>query len=150
MDTPQGRILAIDRSVSPPRATVEVLTEVRCARCMAGKGCGAALLGAGQRRRRFSVLLDDRAALGEGDRVAVELAPENVLHAAVLVYGWPLGGAVAGAAVAYLYGAGDAGAALSALAGIAAGVALARARLARSECLRRFTPVVTARLGDPR
>ena len=150
MDTPEGRILSIDRSASPPRATVEVLTAIECARCAAGKGCGAALLGSGQRRRRISVLLGDNPELGVGDRVAVELAPENVLHAAVLVYGWPLGGAIAGAAAAYVYGAGDAGAALFALAGMAAGAALGRARVRRSECLRRFTPVVTARLRDTR
>ncbi len=148
MDSPHGRILAIDNTVVPPTAIVEVLTPVACPRCEAGRGCGAAVLGGGDRRREVAAVLAHRVEVSEGDRVVIELAPRNVLRAAAIVYGLPLCGAVAGAALAYIAGTGDAGAALMALAGAAAGIVLGRRQLRRAECLRQFTPHVTARLGD--
>jgi len=147
MDNPQGRILSIHRDKTPPHAVVEVAASLRCARCAAGKGCGAGLLGGDDRQRRVDALITQDLDLVEGDQVAIEMAPDNLLRASLIVYGLPLLGAVTGAAGAWLSGAGDLGAAMTALAGVGVGIVAGRLRLQGSRCLRTFTPVVTARIG---
>ncbi len=147
METPEGRILSVRTSDSPPHAVVEVSASVNCARCAAGKGCGAGILGTDETSRRVDALIADGLDLSEGDRVLIELAPRNLLRAALIVYGLPLLGAVAGAATAWLSGTGDLGAALAALAGIGVGILAGRLRLQRTGCLRTFTPTITARLA---
>lgn len=147
MDSPRGRILSIERNIAPPRAVVEVARSLGCARCAAGKGCGAGLPGAGSQPRRVEALLAAGLDLNEGDEVCIELAPHNVLRAAVIVYGLPLGGAITGAAAAYLAGAGDLGAAVAALVGLAAGLTVGRHRLRQAACLKNFTPVITGRVA---
>jgi positive regulator of sigma E activity len=77
----------------------------------------------------------------------IELAPNNLLRASLIVYGLPLFGALAGAAGAWLSGAGDLGAAISALAGAGVGILAGRLRLQRTGCLRAFTPVVTGHIA---
>jgi len=77
--------------------------------------------------------------------VSIELAPRQLLNAALIVYGMPLVGALAGATVAYSLGLGELHAAIAGLAGIAMGVVLARRRVARDQC--QFTPTIVARLG---
>lgn len=147
MDNPQGRILSIHRDKTPPHAVVEVAASLRCARCAAGKGCGAGLLGGDDRPRRVDALITQDLDLVEGDQVAIELAPDNLLRASLIVYGLPLLGAVTGAAGAWLSGAGDLGAAVTALVGVGVGIVAGRLRLQRTGCLRTFTPVVTARIA---
>lgn len=147
MDKPEGRILSVHLDDTPPHVVVEVAASVRCARCASGKGCGAGLLGGDQRPRRVDALIARHLVLDEGDHVIVELAPNNLLRASALVYGLPLLGAVLGAGGAWLSGAGDLGAALAALAGAGAGMLIGRLRLQNNECLRAFTPVVTARIA---
>ncbi len=85
--------------------------------------------------------------MSEGDLVELSLPPDNLLRAAVLVYGLPLAGAIGGAALAYGSGLGDAGAALLALAGVAVGLAAGRMRLRREACLRHFVPTIGKRLS---
>lgn len=75
-----------------------------------------------------------------GDRVELRLAPENLLRAALIVYGLPMMGAVAGVAAAYAANLGDAAAAAFALAGLGCGLLVGRRRLQRSTTLCRFTP----------
>ena len=75
----------------------------------------------------------------------IELAPGNVLRAALLVYGLPLAGAAAGAAAAYAFALGDAGAAATALVGLAAGAMAGRRRLRDDACAARFTPTLSRR-----
>ena len=119
MDSPRGRILSIERDGAPPRAVVEVARSLGCARCAAGKGCGAGLPGAGSQLRRVEALLAAGLELNEGDEVCIELAPHNVLRAAV-----------------------------AALVGLAAGLAVGRRRLSRAVCLKHFTPVITGRVAS--
>ncbi len=144
MDHPGGRIIRIEDIGGAQHAEVEVSAAFACPRCAAGKGCGAGLWAAGQSR-----LL--RASVGPGvdvevgDSVCIELAPRDLLLAAWLVYGLPLATAVAGAALAYAAGSGDAAAALAAVAGLAAGVLHARRRVGTDACLRRFTPRIVAK-----
>lgn len=147
MDNPQGRILSIHRDDTPPHAVVEVAASIRCARCAAGKGCGAGIFGGDDKLRRVEALIAIDLDVGEGDQVAIELAPNNLLRASFIVYGLPLLGAVAGASGAWLSGLGDLGAAIAALAGGGVGVLTGRRSLQRTGCLRTFTPVVTARIA---
>lgn len=147
MEGPRGRVLSLHRETEPARALVEIRAALRCARCAAGKGCGAGALGGDGKLQRVDALIAGGVDVSEGDEVRVELAPNNVLAAASIVYGLPLAGAVTGAGVAWGWGAGDAWAVLAACAGAAVGIAVGRLRLRRADCLRRFTPVVTARLA---
>ena len=146
MQHPEGQVLSLDASSDPAHAIVEVAAAFRCERCASGKGCGAGLLAGEAAPRRVEALVARQLELRVGDRVRLELAGESVLRAAGLVYGLPLGGALAGAGLAWWSGAGDAGAALAALAGGLAGIATGRRRLRREACLRQFRPLVTARL----
>jgi sigma-E factor negative regulatory protein RseC len=147
MENPRGRIIAVERSVAAPYALVEVEAIVHCARCREGRGCGAGLLGSSAGNRRVTALIGEGLAVDEGDEVRIELAPSNLLQASLVVYGAPLVGAVVAAALAYLSGLGDLPASLAALAGIIGGLLVARRRLQKSGCLRRFTPTVVERLA---
>lgn len=145
MDSPAGRVLTIHDDSSPRHAEVEVMSAPRCARCASGRGCGAGLVGEDGRLRRVDALIPPGCEIAVGDEVCIELAPDSVLGAALIVYGLPLAGAIVGAGAAYLAGLGDAGAAVIALAGLASGALLGRARVRRDRCLSRFTPTIVAR-----
>ncbi|NNL62436.1 MAG: SoxR reducing system RseC family protein [Woeseiaceae bacterium] len=147
MDSPQGRILSIHDDREPVCAVVEITAPLRCARCAAGKGCGAGIAGPDGGPRKIEVRLAPGLELRAGDRVRVDVAPADILGASLIVYGLPLAGAVLGAGAAYLANAGDLGAALAALAGIGAGMLVARGRLRRTACPHRFTPIATSRIA---
>jgi sigma-E factor negative regulatory protein RseC len=148
MDLPEGRILSIDTTTRPSCAVIEVTSAIQCARCAAGKGCGAGIVAGSGRRRRIDAVLAANLTVQAGDLVTVEMAPDNLLRAATIVYGLPLSGALVGAAGAYLAGFGEPGAAFAVLAGIAAGALVGRLRLRQTACLRRFVPTVTARARE--
>ena len=149
MDTPRGRVLSVHDGAAHRHALVEVDASLRCARCAAGKGCGAGLLGGDGRLRQVDALIQPGVRVHEGDEVRIELAPDSLLRAAWIVYGMPLVGALVGAGIAWAAGANDLGAAGAALGGIIVGVLSGRASLRRASCLQRFTPTVTARLAGP-
>ncbi len=140
MQTQQGTVIALEAGAAGRRALVEVDIAAICPRCAAGKGCGAGL--GMLRSRRVEALVPAGADIDAGDVVNITLAPNNVLRAAVIVYGWPLAAAAAAAALAYLAALGDAGAAVAAISGLGAGIWLAKRRL--RGCLRDFTPQVIA------
>lgn len=147
MNNPKGKIVALVREDSGIRAVVEVDPQVVCPRCAAGRGCGAGLFSGEQQARRVEAWISPGLDIDEGDVVRIELAPQNVLRAALIVYGLPLSGAAIAAGIAYLYGLGDAGAAALAIAGLIAGIVTARHQLARRACLAQFTPTVTERVA---
>ena len=122
-------------------ALVDVDVSQACPRCASGKGCGAGIFSAGTPTRRVEASVPISAALEIGDTVGLALAPQRVLLAACTIYGVPLLGAAAGVTVAYAFGFGDSGAAVSALAGLAAGLGVARWRLSE-RCIDEFTPRV--------
>lgn len=86
--------------------------------------------------------------LAEGDLVEIALAPNNLLRAALIVYGLPLLGAVVAATLAYTWTLGDASAAGAALLGLTVGIVLGRWRLRQEACLRHFVPSIEKRLGE--
>jgi sigma-E factor negative regulatory protein RseC len=145
MTDPQGTIIEIIRDNRGVRAIVAVEAALVCARCASGRGCGAGIFAARQGVRRLDVALQEGGDFAEGDAVSIELAPGNVLRAALLVYGLPLAGAAAGAAAAYAFALGDAGAAATALVGLAAGAMAGRRRLRDDACAARFTPTLSRR-----
>ena len=143
MKDPQGTIVAIVRDSGGTRALVDVAAEAVCARCAAGRGCGAGILSRGPGNRCLEVPVDDDVELAAGDVVSISLAHGNVLRAALFVYGLPLAGAAAAALLAYLLDLGDGGAAALALGGLLAGAMISRYRLRAGSCLARFTPIIS-------
>jgi len=79
--------------------------------------------------------------------VSIQLAPKNLLRAALIVYGLPLTGAIGASAAAYVLGASDPAAVAMALVGAGLGLLIGRLRLRQARCLRDFTPTVTERLA---
>ena len=146
MDNPRGRVITVTGFEPVPHALVEVDASVSCARCAEGRGCGAGLLGRSSGSRRVDARIASGLTVREGDEVRIELAPSNLLQAAMIVYGLPLAGAVLGAGLAYLAGLGELYAAMAALGGILAGLMVARLRLQKASCLQQFTPTVVERL----
>ncbi len=90
----------------------------------------------------FSASLD----LAEGDNVEIALTPNNLLQAALIVYGLPMLGAVAAAGFAYVMALGDAAAASAAIVGLLSGLVVSRWRLQHAACLGNFVPRVAKRL----
>ena len=146
MKDPQGTIVEIVRDSRGVTAIVEVEADTVCARCASGRGCGAGIFAARSGTRRLDIAIDEDLRLSEGDVVGIQLAPRNVLAAALIVYGLPLTGAAAAAALAFVFSLGDAAAAALALGGLATGALIGRRRLRHDSCLARFTPTVARRV----
>ena len=147
MASPQGRILSIYPDTDPPCVAVEIAAAPICPRCASGKGCGAGIFSGDEKPRSIDAFLAQGLAVREGDRVSIELAPDNLLRAALLVYGLPLTGAIIASAAAWLLGADDLIAAAMAVLGTGVGMTTGRMRLRKTRCLRNFVPMVTARLS---
>ncbi|NIA28161.1 MAG: hypothetical protein GWP02_08900 [Desulfobulbaceae bacterium] len=129
-------------------AIVDIKLAASCPRCASGKGCGAGIFTAGTGPTQpVEASVRTGLDISEGDVVEISLAPDNLLQAAIIVYGLPMLGAIAGAAWAYGFSSGDAAAALAALIGLGAGLVVSRWRLRRSSCLRRFVPIVERRVA---
>ena len=146
MDNPTGKIQSLIASDGAVRAVVEADVSTACPRCAAGKGCGAGLFTGSNRKRRVEAIVGEHLALAEGDSVEISLASENLLNAALIVYGIPLFGAVTAAGLAYLLQLGDSAAAVAAVLGLGFGLLVGRWRLSRSECIENFVPYVEKRL----
>lgn len=140
MNNPRGRVLSVSPGQDGVHAVVAVDDAPVCPRCAAGKGCGAGIFAAGSAARQIEAIAAEGIHPRVDDRVEISLAPDNLLRAAGTVYGLPMIGAIAGAGVAYWLWPGDAGAALLALLGLGAGLAVSRWRLRQATCLRQFTP----------
>ncbi len=146
MEQARGHISAIHDD----HVTVEVNTASFCPRCAAGKGCGAGLIGSDSGPRHVDVSLPEHVDLVEGAEVTLELEPQSVLRAAVVVYGVPLLIMAVVSVVAVLLGWSDlVSAAVMVGAGVL-GVSVSRRRLQRSNCLKQFTPVIRGQAGAAR
>jgi sigma-E factor negative regulatory protein RseC len=143
MDRPQGRIIALLPDTNPPRALVEVVTAMRCARCAAGKGCGAGLIGGDGGSRHVEALLPGHLGLDSGDTVWLELDSQDLLRVAVVAYGAPLAGILVAASGAWAGGLGEWCAVVATVLGGLTGAASARLYLRRRGCMQRFTPRVS-------
>ncbi len=101
-----------------------------CPRCAEGRGCGAGLFGRTSRKGIVSVPLAPSVELIPGQPVRLSLGERTLLGAALLVYGQPLAGAAIASVAAWIAGANDRLSVLAALAGLVAGIASARYRIA--------------------
>ncbi len=146
MDNPTGIIQSLVSDAHGTRAVVEVDVSTACPRCAAGKGCGAGLLVGSSRLRRVEASFNADMHLAEGDNVEIALTPNNLLQAALTVYGLPMLGAVAGAGLAYVMMLGDAAAASAAILGLLGGLVAGRWRLRHAACLASFVPRIEKRL----
>jgi len=138
-------VLLVD-SANGARAVVAVDVTSACPRCAAGKGCGAGLFASGGTGRQVEASVPPGLDIAEEDVVEISLAPDNILRAAIIVYGLPMLGAVIAATIAYTLSLGDVTAALAALTGLGSGLVLARWHLRQTACLQRFLPTIERRL----
>ena len=144
MNRPRGKIVTMGAGT----ATVSVDAAVACARCAAGRGCGAGLLEP-RRRRLLQVRIDPGLEVAEGDTVRLELGPQRLLRAAWLAYGLPLFSMVILVAAAARLAPGNEAAALAAaVAGLIAGFGAGRRGLHKGACLQELLPVAS-RGADP-
>ena len=146
MDNPTGIIRALVTGASGTRAIVDVDVSTACPRCAAGKGCGAGLLVGSSRLRQVEASFSASLDLAEGDNVEIALTPNNLLQAALIVYGLPMLGAVTAAGFATVMALGDAAAASAAIVGLLSGLVVSRWRLQHAACLGNFVPRVAKRL----
>ena len=150
MQNREGHVVSVRSDDSGTRALVEVDSVVVCERCESGRGCGAGLLGREPGDKRVEAFVAEDLTVQSGDLVSIVLAPRNILRAAVIVYGYPLLGAVSAAIMSYAIGLGDAHGAIAALTGLVAGILLAKIRLRSTGCLREFTPTIVDRTNVDR
>ena len=143
MDSPVGRIV----SVAPGHATVMVDAALVCARCAAGKGCGAGLLTGASRSRLIDVSVTPGMDLKPGDDVRLTLAPSHLLRAAVLAYGMPLAGVIIALGIAWIMSRtlNDVLAVTLAICGLVAGALFGRHFLNQDDCLKHLVPTVSER-----
>ncbi len=135
-------------SEGPSHVTVRVDAAVGCARCAAGRGCGAGLSGSAGKSLELELPVTEAAAgLQVGDHVQVNLASGNLLNAALIAYGIPLVGAAIAAAIAYLLQASEPVSVAASLAGLAAGMVVSIYRIRRPACLGNLTPRVESDAG---
>ena len=122
-----------------------------CARCAAGRGCGAGLFG----QRRQPAVIEAKVAAGvtlaPGDRVRLEFLAPELVRAAWLAYGLPLAGLLIGVLIATRLAPGDDVAAVaSAALGLFAGAWYGRRSLLHGGCLGRCVPMVSEKLPPQR
>ncbi|MEO1201235.1 MAG: SoxR reducing system RseC family protein [Pseudomonadota bacterium] len=147
MDSPEGHIVEILRADDDRRlAVIDVDARAACARCAAGKGCGAGLF-ASSGSRRVEASIPRSVEVTAGDRVAIDLADRALLPAALIVYGWPLAGSAVGALLGSLGPwTGDFAPVAGAAGGLVVAALLASRRLDSTRCIARFRPVVIGRI----
>jgi sigma-E factor negative regulatory protein RseC len=147
MDTPIATII----SIADGMATVTVSRSVVCARCAAGKGCGAGLLNGNPEPARLQLPVPGAMRLRTGDQVYLELSADGLLKASFLVYGLPLVGIVTALFAGWLIAGplNDASTIGLSLAGMLAGLVVARTHIGRDRCLEQFVPKITRRAPLP-
>lgn len=143
MDSPVATII----SISNGTAIVAVSRTVACARCAAGKGCGAGLFSGKSKPVNLEVPVPETLKLQVGDKVNLELSPDSLLRASFLVYGLPLIGVISALILGRLFAGplSDGYAVGLAIVGLVTGLIAGRARIGRNRCLEQFVPKISAR-----
>ncbi|MCG2635179.1 MAG: SoxR reducing system RseC family protein [Gammaproteobacteria bacterium] len=140
------------------RAWVRPVAGSGCARCDAGTGCGAGLWQRAFGLRQRQIVLPDDGRFKEGDQLLLGITEGALLGSAAMLYLLPLVTLIAGAAVGTRMATAGApvwSVAVSALAGLAAGLLVARCWAKRGEKsltpgITRMIPVVTKQDVTPR
>ncbi|MEQ8207410.1 MAG: SoxR reducing system RseC family protein [Woeseia sp.] len=141
MNTPTARVTAIHGE----RVTVSVDAPLTCARCAAGKGCGAGLLGRRAATKAFELPLPAGIALRVGDEVTLNMQPERLLQASLWAYGLPLAAMLLGPVLGHwLWGPlSDGQLALASLAGLVVAFAVGRQLLVNKPCAGQLVPTIS-------
>jgi len=139
-----AKVVAVDTA----QVTVEVESSLACARCAAGKGCGAGLLGGAAQTKRITVPYTNGLRLRHGDRVLLTLHPAGLLRAALIGYGFPLFGTILALLLGNWLqdGLSDADAVLLAVIGLIIGLLAGRHKLKHADCPGSMTPTISQRL----
>lgn len=147
MEKATGQVESVHGGV----ATVVVAAPVACARCAAGKGCGAGLLTGPDVSRQVQVQVPEGMALDAGDRVTLCIGSRELLRGAGLAYGLPLLFMLVFVGIASLGGGpgADARAIPAAIAGLVAGIFLSRRILARDAACSHLVPVIDGHASAP-
>jgi len=142
MDRASGKIV----SVKADTATVSV-ADTGCARCAAGKGCGAGLLTGKSGFTEIEIQLPPGHYFRAGENVTLSIASSSLLRAALLAYGLPLAGTVVALTIGWLIMAplSDFMGALIALTGLLAGFVAGRSQLRKDAWCKQFVPSIDRR-----
>ena len=146
MVNPTGSIVSLVDSDVGMSAVVAVEVASACPRCAAGKGCGAGLMAGSGAKRQVEARVRDGLDITVDDVVEISLAPDNLLRAAVIVYGLPMLGAAIAALVAFGLSLSDGASAMAALFGLGLGLGVSRWQLRQASCLGRFVPTIERRV----
>jgi len=95
----QGRVVAVKEGM----AEIRLGGTAGCARCDAGKGCGAGVFGRLLKRRPVTISLDNTVDAGEGQPVMVGIPEAMFLRLAARLYLYPLLAGIGGAIVGYYF-----------------------------------------------
>ena len=142
MVNPTGSIVSLVDSDVGVSAVVAVEVASACPRCAAGNGCGAGLMAGTGAKRQVEARVRDGLVVAVDDVVEISLAPDNLLRAAVIVYGSPMLGAAIGALIAFWLSLGDGASAIATLLGLGFGLVVSRWQLRQASCLSRFVPTI--------
>lgn len=144
METPTAEIISIDGH----DALLRVDGPLGCARCAAGKGCGAGLLTTGKSKRELRLPLPAGSNFKPGDRVQLSFLPARLLRATLYAYGLPLLALTLVPLFAdWFWGPfDDAYLATLAIAAVGLAVLLGRRLLARNRCLEQLVPGISGRV----
>lgn len=141
MHTPTARITAVHGD----RVSLIVDAPLACARCAAGKGCGAGLLGRRAAAKAFELPRPAGLELCVGDEVTLDIQPERLLQASIWAYGLPLAAMLLGPVVAHwLWGPlSDSQLALASLAGLGLAIVVGRRLLVNEPCSGQLVPSIS-------
>lgn len=133
----EGRVSRVE----PGHAWVDVTPVSACGGCSQKSACGTSALASVLGRRRADLMVIDEFGAREGDWVRVGLHEGAMFRTALLVYGLPILGLVAGAVLAStLFSDADMVAAAGALTGATGGWWIARRRAHRLSSDQRYHP----------
>jgi sigma-E factor negative regulatory protein RseC len=145
MDAPIATV--IERS--GPDALVRVDAPV-CARCAAGRGCGAGVFASARSGTTLRVAVDAGLSVSVGQRVTLALGESSLMRAALYLYGAPLLGLLLGAGIsqAVLQSANDTVSLAAGAAGLAVGACAGAVLSRRDACMADIRPSIASCLDS--
>ncbi|CAA6604056.1 Positive regulator of sigma E activity [Rhodospirillaceae bacterium LM-1] len=138
-----AKVVAIEGAV----AWLEPEQTTSCGGCASSLACGASAFGNRLHARRFP--LDNVHELKVGDRIVIGVQESTLVTASMTAYAIPLVTMLGGGIIAHLAGFGDGVAILASVAGLAAGLFLARLRAKKLNAQGQLTPIYLRHAPSP-
>ena len=145
----RGRVESLTTVDATLHADVAIDAASACARCRAGRGCGAGVFTGVPRQRVIRLPVPRGERIEVGAEVTVRIPGESLLRAALLAYGLPLAGLIGGGVAGFALDGGDVVAALAAAAGLAVGAFAARSQAHRRCWHEGAASMLTLEAGNP-